>query len=107
MPHDSDEENTEFSEQEVKDDHSYSSANPKTEDKLLSPLAESPRFLRSTSNNKKYEPSKTMSTFLDDVLPHMVSDTVTHNHPLDESMYGGTLTLGGKEVSFGHSYVWQ
>ena len=101
MPHDSDEENTEFSEQEVKDDHSYSSANPKTEDKLLSPLAESPRFLRGTSNNKKYEPSKTMSKFMDDVLPHMLSDTVTHNHPLDESMYGGTLTLGGKEVSFG------
>ena len=86
---------------QVKDDHSYSSPNPKSEDKLLSPLAESPRFMRATSNNKKYEPSKTMSTFLDNVLPHMLSDTGTHTHPLDESMYGGTLTLGGQEVSFG------
>ena len=86
---------------QVKDDHSYSSPNPKSEDKLLSSLAESPRFMRATSNNKKYEPSKTMSTFLDNVLPHMLSDTGTHTHPLDESMYGGTLTLGGQEVSFG------
>ena len=86
---------------QVKDDHSYSSPNPKSEDKLLSPLAESPRFMRATSKNKKYEPSKTMSTFLDNVLPHMLSDMGTHTHPLDESMYGGTLTLGGQEVSFG------
>ena len=86
---------------QVKDDHSYSSPNPKSEDKLLSPLAESPRFMRATSKNKKYEPSKTMSTFLDNVLPHMLSDTGTHTHPLNESMYGGTLTLGGQEVSLG------
>ena len=38
---------------------------------------------------------------MNDVLPHMVSDNVTHTHTLDESMYGGTLTLGGQEVSFG------
>ena len=57
--------------------------------------------MRATSKNKKYEPSKTMFTFLDNVLPHMLSDTGTHTHPLDESMYGGTLTLGGQEVSFG------
>ena len=86
---------------QVKDDHSYLSPNPKSEDKFLSPLAESPRFMCATSNNKKYVPSKTMSTFLDNVLLHMLSDTGTHTHPLDESMYGGTLTLGGQEVSFG------
>ena len=42
-----------------------------------------------------------MTTFMDDVLLHMLSDTVTHTYTLDESMYGGTLTLGGQEVSFG------
>ena len=42
-----------------------------------------------------------MTTFMDDVLLHMLSDMVTHTHTLDESMYGGTLTLGGQEVSFG------
>ena len=101
MPHDSDEEHAEFSELEVKDDHSYSSPNPNCEDKLLSPLAKSPRFLRPTSHSNKYEPSQTMTTFMNDVLPHMVSDNVTHTHTLDESMYGRTLTLGGQEASFG------
>ena len=101
LPHDSDEEHAEYSELEVKDDHSYSSPNPNCEEKLLSPLAESPRFLHPTSCSNKYAPSQTMTTFMNDVSSHMVSDNVTHTHTLDESVYGGTLTLGGQEVSFG------
>ena len=42
-----------------------------------------------------------METFCDDVLPHMVLDGQTHTHELDETMYGGTLTVGDKEVSYG------
>ena len=38
---------------------------------------------------------------MNDVLPHMLSENVSYTHTLDESMYGGTLTLGGQEVSFG------
>ena len=38
---------------------------------------------------------------MNDVLPPMLSENVSHTHTLDESMYGGTLTLGGQEVSFG------
>ena len=79
-----------------KNDHTYSSPNPNAEEKLLSPLSESPRFLHPTSRSKKYEPSQTMTTFMNDVLPHMVSEHVTHTHTLDESMYGGTLTWVAK-----------
>ena len=42
-----------------------------------------------------------MAKFIKEVFPHMLSPNMTHIHPLDESMYGGTLTLGDKEVSFG------
>ena len=82
LPHHSDEEHAEYSEPDVKDDHTYSSANPNSEDKLLSPLAESPRFLQPTSRSKKYVPSQTMNTFMNDVLPaHVISECVTYSHP--------------------------
>ena len=42
-----------------------------------------------------------MENFCDDVLPHMVLDGQTHIHELDETMYGGTLTVKDKEVSYG------
>ena len=101
LAHHSDEEHAEYSEPDVKDDHTYSSPNPNSEEKLLSPLAKSPRFLHPTSHSKKYGPLQTMTTFMNDVLPHMLSENVSHTHTLDESMYGRTLILGGQEVSFG------
>ena len=45
--------------------------------------------------------SATMENFCAEVLPHMVSDGETHIHDLDETMYGGTLTVKDKEVSYG------
>ena len=42
----------------------------------------------------------TMENFCDDVLPHMVLDDETHIHDLDETMYGGTLTVFGKPDVF-------
>ena len=42
-----------------------------------------------------------MENFCAEVLPHMVSDGETHIHDLDETMYGGTLTVKDKEVSYG------
>ena len=42
-----------------------------------------------------------MAKFIKEVFPHMLSPNMTHTHPLDEWMCGGTLTLGDKEVSFG------
>ena len=44
--------------------------------------------------------SVTMANFCDEVLPHMVLDGQTHTHELDETMYGGTLTIQDKEVSY-------
>ena len=31
----------------------------------------------------------------------MLSEQLTHTYPLDETMYGGTLTVGDNEVSYG------
>ena len=45
--------------------------------------------------------SATMENFCAEVLPHMVLDGETHIHDLDETMYGGTLTVKDKEVSYG------
>ena len=45
--------------------------------------------------------SATMENFCTEVLPHMVLDGETHIHDLDETMYGGTLTVKDKEVSYG------
>ena len=45
--------------------------------------------------------SATMENFCAEVLPHMVLDGETHTHDLDETMYGGTLTVKDKEVSYG------
>ena len=45
--------------------------------------------------------SATMENFCTEVLPHMVLDGETHTHDLDETMYGGTLTVQDKEVSYG------
>ena len=42
-----------------------------------------------------------MENFCTEVLPHMVLDGETHTHDLDETMYGGTLTVQDKEVSYG------
>ena len=42
-----------------------------------------------------------MENFCTKVLPHMVLDGETHTHDLDETMYGGTLTVQDKEVSYG------
>ena len=42
-----------------------------------------------------------MENFCAEVLPHMVLDGETHTHDLDETMYGGTLTVQDKEVSYG------
>ena len=44
--------------------------------------------------------SATMENFCPEVLPHMVLDGETHTHNLDETMYGGTLTVKDKEVSY-------
>ena len=41
-----------------------------------------------------------MENFCAEVLPHMVLDGETHTHDLDETMYGGTLTVQDKEVSY-------
>ena len=45
--------------------------------------------------------SATMENFCAEVLPHMVLDGEMHIHDLDETMYGGTLTVKDKEVSYG------
>ena len=45
--------------------------------------------------------SATMENFCSEVLLHMVLDGETHIHDLDETMYGGTLTVKDKEVSYG------
>ena len=45
--------------------------------------------------------SATMENFCAEVLTRMVLDGETHIHDLDETMYGGTLTVKDKEVSYG------
>ena len=42
-----------------------------------------------------------MENFCTEVLPLIVLDGETHIHDLDETMYGGTLTVKDKEVSYG------
>ena len=49
-----------------------------------------------------YQPSPAMINFCETVLPHMVHEVESHTHDLDETMYGGTLTLDNKEVSYGN-----
>ena len=67
----------------------------------MSPLPDQAMYLRPNANKQKYKMSATMENFCAEVLPHMVLDGETHTHDLDETMYGGTLTVQDKEVSYG------
>ena len=58
-------------------------------------------YIRPNANKNKYQPSLAMVNFCETVLPHMVHEVESHTHDLDETMYGGTLTLENKEVSYG------
>ena len=67
----------------------------------MSPLPEKPTYIRPNSNRNKYKPSLAMVNFCETVLPHMVHEVGGHTHQLDETIYGGTLTLDNVEVSYG------
>ena len=49
---------------------------------------------------RKYQMSAVMENVCNDVVPHMLLDGQTHTHQLDETMYGGTLTIQDEEVSY-------
>ena len=64
----------------------------------MSPLPEQTTYIRP---NRKYQPSLAMVNFCETVLPHMVHEVGSHTHQLDETIYGGTLSLDNVEVSYG------
>ena len=64
----------------------------------MSPLPENTMYIRPS---RKYQPSSAMLNVCETVLPHMVHEVGSHTHPLDETIYGGTLTLDNQEVSYG------
>ena len=67
----------------------------------MSPLPDQAMYLRPNANKRKYQMSAVMENVCDDVVPHLLRDGQTHTHQLDETMYGGTLTIQDEEVSYG------
>ena len=86
---------------ENKNDEIPMSASANNVKQEMSPLPDQAMYLRPNANKQKYKMSATMENFCTEVLPHVVLDGETHTHDLDETMYGGTLTVQDKEVSYG------
>ena len=93
-PHESDDENCKSSDIDVQNNDAEANINQEV------PKIHCHHYLRDLCTyTRKYQLSPAMAKFIKEVFPHMLSPNMTHTHPLDESMYGGTLTLGDKEVS--------
>ena len=67
----------------------------------MSPLPDQAMYVQPNAKKRKYQMSPVMKNVCNDVVPHMLLDGQTHTHQLDETMYGGTLTIQDEEVSYG------